>query len=290
MAMKHIPHSLPNTKSQHLLRRIQDIPSSNLTLVHLIIHHLQLRKPDNLERRLNQSPREEVNRLRAVLAITNIRSLDADHLDDRLKHRRLEVRTGRQSDANNRSARPNVLRSLLERLLIDGDEDDSMGAQTIGRSLLHISDEILASREVDKGLGAQLLGAHLLLLGARVDGDGAQAHDFGVLAGERSQTAAGADDGDELAWLRAGFFQALVDGDAGAQDGRDGGEVAVLGDAGYVRGFGDAVLLEGAVDGVAREQRLGAQWLVGLLAEVTGETGAVEPFDAGVVADFDVVD
>jgi hypothetical protein len=57
-----------------------------------------------------------------------------------------------------------------------------------------------------------------------------------------------------------------------------------------VCGFGDAVLLEGAVDGVTGELGLRAKGFVGLLAEVTGETGSVEPFDARVVADFNVVD
>jgi len=57
-----------------------------------------------------------------------------------------------------------------------------------------------------------------------------------------------------------------------------------------VRSFGDAVLLERAVDGVAREKGLGAQRLVGRLAEVAGEARAVEPFYPRVVADVDVVD
>jgi hypothetical protein len=57
-----------------------------------------------------------------------------------------------------------------------------------------------------------------------------------------------------------------------------------------VRGFGDAVFLEGTVDCVAGEEGLGTQRLVGLLAEVAGEAGSVEPFDTGVVTDFDVVD
>jgi hypothetical protein len=258
--------------------------------VHLVVNHLQLREANNLERRLDQTPREEVNRLGAVLAITNIRSLNADHLDDRLEHGRLEVRTRRQTDANDGTTGTDVLSRLLERLLVDSDEDDSVGPQTVWRSLLHIGDEVLARRKVDKGLGAQLLRAHLLLLRARVDGNRPQAHDLCILARQRSQTASCTDDGDELAGLRAGFLQALVHRDTGAEDGRDGGEVAVLRDASYVRGFGDAVLLEGAVDGVAGEEGLGAQWLVGLLAEVAGEAGAVEPFDAGVIADFDIVD
>lgn len=46
---------------------------------------------------------------------------------------------------------------------------------------------------------------------------------------------------------------------------------------GDVGGLGNAVLLEGAVDGVAGEEGLGAEGLVGLLAEVAGETRAVDP-------------
>jgi hypothetical protein len=34
--------------------------------------------------------------------------------------------------------------------------------------------------------------------------------------------------------------------------------------------FGDAVLLERAVDGVSGEKRLGAEWFIGLLAEFAG--------------------
>jgi len=64
----------------------------------------------------------------------------------------------------------------------------------------------------------------------------------------------------------------------------------VLGDSRNVSCFGNAVLLKRAVDGVAREKRLGAERLVGLLAETAGEAGSVEPFDTCVVADFNVID
>ena len=47
--------------------------------------------------------------------------------------------------------------------------------------------------------------------------------------------------------------------------------------AGDVRCFGDAVLLEGAVDRVAGQQGVWAEGLVGLLAEVAGEAGTVDP-------------
>jgi hypothetical protein len=57
-----------------------------------------------------------------------------------------------------------------------------------------------------------------------------------------------------------------------------------------VCGFGNAVLLESAVNSVTRKEGLGAQWLVGRLAELAGQAGSVEPLDTGVVANLDVVD
>jgi hypothetical protein len=110
------------------------------------------------------------------------------------------------------------------------------------------------------------------------------------LAGQRTETASSTDDGDKLAGLSTGLLQALVDGDTGAENGSDGGEVAVLGDACHVCGFGNAVLLESAVNSVTRKEGLGAQWLVGRLAELAGQAGSVEPLDTGVVANLDVVD
>lgn len=53
--------------------------------------------------------------------------------------------------------------------------------------------------------------------------------------------------------------------------------------------FGDGILLEGAVNGVSRQLGLGAQRLVGGLAVFTSEAGAIQPFDAGVVANLDAV-
>jgi hypothetical protein len=69
--------------------------------------------------------------------------------------------------------------------------------------------------------------------------------------------------------LDSGLFQALVDGNTSAENGRDCGQVTFLGDAGDVSGFGDAVLLKGAVDRVSREKWFRAEGFVCLLAEVT---------------------
>ena len=117
--------------------------------------------------------------------------------------------------------------------------------------LLHLLDHVLASGEVDECVGTQLLQAHLLLLVAGVDGDDVQAHGFGVLLGEGSETATSTDDGDGLTRLSVRFFQTLVDCDTGAEDGCYCVERNVFVEAGNVSCFGNAVLLEGAVNGVA---------------------------------------
>jgi hypothetical protein len=57
-----------------------------------------------------------------------------------------------------------------------------------------------------------------------------------------------------------------------------------------VGGFGDTVLLEAAIDGVSREERLGAEWLIGCLAVVALQAGTVQPLDTSVVTDLDIFD
>lgn len=91
--------------------------------------------------------------------------------------------------------------SLLEGLLVYGNEDDGVRALSVFGRLLHLLDHVLASGEVDECLRAHLLQAHLSLLLAGVDGDHVQAHGFGVLLGERSKTATCTDNGDGLARL-----------------------------------------------------------------------------------------
>lgn len=91
--------------------------------------------------------------------------------------------------------------SLLEWLLIDGNEDDGVRTLSVFGRLLHLLDHVLAGGEIDECLCAQLLQAHLLLLVAGINGNHVQAHGFGVLLSEGSETATGADNGDGLAWL-----------------------------------------------------------------------------------------
>ncbi len=103
------------------------------------------------------------------------------------------------------------------------------------------------------------------------------------------QAAARTDDGDPLARPRAGFHEALVDGDARAEHRGDTLEVQVPGNSRHVRRLGHGVLLEGAVHCVPGQEGRRAQLLVALQAERAREARPVDPLDAGMVAHLDVI-
>lgn len=216
-------------------------------------------------------------------------TLDPDHLDDGLEDWSLEVGTSGETNADDGSARSDVLSSLLEGLLVNSDEDDSVGTKAIRRGLLYIGNDVLGGGEVDKCLATELLGDHLLLLIASVDTDDTTAHSLSVLASKRSKTTTSTDDGDPLAGLDTGLLQALVDSDTGAENRCNGIQSALLGDAGNVSSLGNAVLLEGAVHCVARQEGLRAKRLIRLLTEVASKARSVDPLDTGVVANLDVI-
>ena len=64
-------------------------------------------------------------------------------------------------------------------------------------------------------------------------------------------------------YLGTRFLQTLVNSDTGTQNRCDGVECALLGDASDMCGFGNAVLLEGTIHGVAGEKRFWAKGLIG---------------------------
>lgn len=168
------------------------------------------------------------------------------------------------------------LSRLLEWLFADSNQDDGMGSQTISRSSFDVVYHVLAGREVNKRRGAELSG-HLLFLVTSVNCDYAEAHRSCVLNSQRTKSTACTDDGDGLAGSGVGLLQSLVDGDAGAENGRNGLQITFLGDTGNVSRFGDAVLLESAVDGVAGQEGFCAERLVGSLAEVARQARTVDP-------------
>lgn len=222
--------------------------------MHHIIDLLQLAHPNNLKWYLNQPPPEEINRLGRILAIPNVRTLDGLHPDDGLKHRRAEECTSWQANSDDSPAGAHILGSLLEGFLVDSDEEYGVGARAVFGARLNVFDHVLRLGEVDKVLCTQLASHHLFLLVSSVDTDDSEAHSFCILAGERAETTAGTDNRYGLAWSSAGFFEAFVDGDTGTEDRCNGVERDVPGYSCNVGGFGNAVLLEGAVDSVAGEE------------------------------------
>jgi hypothetical protein len=177
----------------------------------------------------------------------------------------------------------------LEWLLVNGDKDDSVGTKAIRRSLLNVGHQVLGCSKIDEDFSTKL-GYHLLLLVTGVDTNDAASHSLRILARKRSETASSTDNGDPLAGLHTWLLQALVDGDTSAKDRGNGVKSTVLGDASDVSSLGNAVLLEGTVDGVTGEEGLGAQGLIWLLTEVASEAGSVDPLDTSMVANLDVSD
>jgi hypothetical protein len=57
-----------------------------------------------------------------------------------------------------------------------------------------------------------------------------------------------------------------------------------------VNGLGDGILLERTVDGIAREESLGTERLVGVLAVRAAQARTVEPLDTDLLADLDILD
>ena len=247
-----------------LFAGINNNATRNLTRLHLLKDALKLRKTHNFEWSLNKTSRKEVNRLSGITSVTDVRTLDGDHLDNSIKDWSLQERTSWETNSNDRSAWTNILGGLLEWLLEWSEQQDSVWTESvlgIGLDLLH---EVLAVLEVDVLICAKLL-THIRLLVSAVDGKDVETHGLGVLASKGTESTTGADDGDGLAWTGAGLLESLVDGDTGAENWGHGGEVNVLWNAGYVGGFADGVLLEGTVDGVAGEDGLWAEWLCCLL-------------------------
>lgn len=94
-----------------LLRCVHDVSTSDLSLVHHVVHALELRQTNRLEGSLDDSAAEELDGFRAVLAVTDIGAADRNHLDDRLEHGCTQVCPRRQTNADDSSARTNVLRT-----------------------------------------------------------------------------------------------------------------------------------------------------------------------------------
>ena len=137
----------------------------------------------------------------------------------------------------------------------------------------------------DYKIGGDLLGEHKLPV-INVDGADLEAHDFGILNGKVSEAARAGDD-DPLARLRLGLLDALVGGDAGADDGRGLFGVKARRYVGDVIRIGDEMLRKAAIPRIAAELRLGADRLPGRQAMLAVTAGRVEPWHADTIALLD---
>jgi hypothetical protein len=93
-----------------------------------------------------------------------------------------------------------------------------------------------------------------------------------------------------LSWPDSRLLESLVNGNTGAEDGSNGLEVALLRNSSDMSCLCDAILLECAIDGIARQKRLGAERFVCLLAEVALQARAIDPLHTSVIADLNVLD
>ena len=273
----------------HLSASINNIPANNLHICHHIIHRLQLTKTDNLVRALDKPTGEEVDSFLGILSVADVAALNLNHLDDRTEHGGLDISVRGQANADNGTEGADVVGSLLEWTLRHSKEDNSVGAKAVRTGSLHICDDILGLGEIDKCLSTELLASLFLRLTA-IDSNGMETHGLGVLKRHVTETATGTNNGDSLAGAGMGLLQTLVHGDTGTEHGRNGLERNLLGNAGDMSGLGNGILLEAAVDGVTGEKRLGAEGLMGLPAVCAVQAGTIEPLDARVVTNLNIVD
>jgi hypothetical protein len=92
-----------------LLACVYHVSSRNLSFVHQVVDTLKLAQPNSLEWRLDNAFAEELNGFSGVLSVPDVRTLDGDHLDDRLKDRGAEVGSSGQTDGDDCAVGTDVL-------------------------------------------------------------------------------------------------------------------------------------------------------------------------------------
>jgi hypothetical protein len=260
-----------------------------LASLHELVDLVELRETDSLEGDLDETAAEEVNGLSGISTVADVRSLDGDHANNCVEDGSRELSIGGETNADDSTARADVLGSLLEGLLVGSDEESSVRSETIGGGSLDISDKVLGCGKVDISSSSELLGELSLLL-TTIDGNGVDTHGLAVLDSDGTETTTSTDDGNGLTGLDTGLLKTLVDGDTGAENGGDGLEVALLRNASNVDSLGNGVLLERSIDGVTGEESLGAERLIGVLAVRAAQARTVEPLDTDLLANLDILD
>jgi len=268
---------------------VNDIATGNLASLHELKDVVELRETDSLKGNLDEATAEKVDGLSSIGTVTDVRSLDLDHANDSVKYGSRELSTSRETNADDGTLGSDVLGSLLEGLLGSSDEKSSVRAETIRGSSLDIGNNVLGLGKVDEGLSTERQ-AQLLLLLATINGNGVDAHSLSVLNSNGTETTTSTDNSKRLAGPDTGLLDTLVDSDTGAENGRDGLEVTLLGDASNVDSLSDSVLLERAIDGVTGKKSLSTERLVGVLAVRAAQARTIEPLDTNLLANLDILD
>ena len=77
--------------------------------MHQFVHLVQFAQATGLVRGLYEAPPEEFDGLSRVTSVTDVGTLDGDHLDDGLEDWCTEIGTGWETDGNNCAAGSDVL-------------------------------------------------------------------------------------------------------------------------------------------------------------------------------------
>ena len=117
---------------QLLLGGINDVSTSDSSLVHQVVHLLEFRQTNYLERSLDDTATEELDRLGAVLAVADVRAANSNHLDDRLEDGCAQVCAGWQTNADDSSSRSDVLEHVSHLSLTTGVESIDLLRQLAG--------------------------------------------------------------------------------------------------------------------------------------------------------------
>lgn len=197
---------------------VDDVAADNLASLHELEDIVKLRETDGLEGNLDEATAEEVDGLSGISAVADVRALDGDHANNGVEDGSGELGTGGETNAHDGTTRADVLGSLGEGLLSSGDEESSVGTETVRGGSLDIGDKVLALGEVNELLGTELK-AHLLLLLTTIDGNGVDAHSLGVLNSDGTETTTSTNNGKRLASSDTRLLDTLVDGDTGAENG-----------------------------------------------------------------------
>src|SRR6476659_9186502 len=251
------PNHLSDDQRPHLtsaLSVVDDDAAVDLPALHLGEHVVDFVEARTGHRRMDQSAGVEVQRLGHVLAGADDGATDGQTLEHDVENGRREI-AGRQAVEHDGAAAPRQPDGLPEGLRVHRGNQHAVHA---AGGLLHLGDHV-AGAGVDDDLRTQPGGQRQLGV-IDVDGHHPQPHRPRLLPGDVAETA-DTRDRHPLAGPGVGHLEALVDGDARAQDGRYFQRVDVVGDSWGVGGVDQHVGAEAAVDAVAAVLLLLAQRL-----------------------------